>query len=78
MLLSIKKGCSSTTFLSDGQLVLIEDSLTSDLAEEACLKLGGSLALLSTPYMKEYAKNILVYYDYDKAWSSSPNGEGEF
>ncbi|XP_063685334.1 uncharacterized protein LOC134819343 isoform X2 [Bolinopsis microptera] len=62
--------------LLDGQLVLIEDSLTSDLAEEACLKLGGSLALLSTPYMKEYAKNILVYYDYDKAWSSSPNGEG--
>ena len=61
---------------SDGQLVLVEDSLTPDQAEEACLKLGGSLALLSTPYMREYAKNILVYYDYDMAWTSSPAGQG--
>ncbi|KAL5266201.1 hypothetical protein ACHWQZ_G003570 [Mnemiopsis leidyi] len=62
--------------LLDGQLVLVEDSLTPDQAEEACLKLGGSLALLSTPYMREYAKNILVYYDYDMAWTSSPAGQG--
>ena len=54
----------------------MEDSLTAESAEEACLKLGGSLALLSTPYMRDYAKNILVYYDYDMAWSSSPVGEG--
>ena len=65
-------------YLSDGQLVLVDDYLTSDLAEAACLKLGGSLAVLSTPYMREYAKNILIYYDYDMAWSSSPLGEGEF
>ena len=57
----------------DGQILLLEDRLTASAARDACLKLGGSLAMLSTEYTTEYATKILMYYDYDNAWSMKPS-----
>ena len=57
---------------------LIEEILTMTEAEESCLAKGGSLALLSTDYIMDYATKILMYYDYDKAWSINSNTGGMF
>ena len=51
--------------------MLVEELLSYRQAEEACIARGATLAVLTTPYQREYAKNILVYYDYDRAWTAA-------